>query len=136
MTIPSQIAHSDFKATARQLRAAPLWPHWLRRVIASVVHFARARSEARDLRPAPIFRIERLWHDRWIACRRDSLVNRVFPNLERAVAYIVDESGGSPVTVEVRIDDFYVVAPLDPQQPGLLFGETVTECVRDGVPRL
>ena len=65
-----------------------------------------------------------------MAKRRDAILSRVFPDLEQAVAYVRHESDGLPSTVELRIDDLYIVAQLDPNQPGSLFGETVIEHAR------
>ncbi len=48
-----------------------------------------------------------------------------FPDLERAVAFIRHECLDKAAAVELRIDDLYVTAQLDPNAPKSLFGESV-----------
>jgi hypothetical protein len=103
-------------------RAETAWSHWLRRIMGS----PRNRALWARARHVPIFRIARVAEDRWVVERPGAVMEHAFPNLEQAVAFIRHESGLKPATVELRIDDLYVVAQIDPNQPGSLFGESVS----------
>ena len=57
--------------------------------------------------------------------RPGSTMEHAFPDLEQAVAFVRHECLYKLATVELRVDDLYVVAQLDPNKPGSLFGEAV-----------
>lgn len=70
-----------------------------------------------------LFRISRIEADLWTVTRPDAQIEHGFSDLAQAVAFIRRESGDSPATVELRVDDLYVVGYHDPRRPGPLFGE-------------
>ena len=74
----------------------------------------------------PVYRITRLSEERWAVERPGASMEHAFPDLERAAAFIRHECLYKPATVELRVDDLYVVAQLDPNKPSSLFGESVS----------
>ena len=61
--------------------------------------------------------------------RPGAALEHEFTDLEAAVAFIRHESATEPATVELRVDDLYVAAHLDPSRPASLFGEAVSSQV-------
>src|SRR5262249_21555623 len=114
----------DFEAGGRRPRAEaePLWLRWLRRLVGATRRLSTRRLAASQSRE-PIFRIAREWRGRWVVQPPGAVLDHPCPDLERAVAFVRHESGAMPAVVELRIGDLYVVAHLDPSQPGSLFGE-------------
>ena len=74
----------------------------------------------------PVYRITRIAQDRWVVERPGASMEHAFADLEQAVAFVRHECLYKVATVELRIDDLYVVAQLDPNLPGSLFGEPVS----------
>ena len=70
-----------------------------------------------------IYRITRVAPDRWVVERSHASIEHAFATLEEAVASVRRECLYKPATVELRVDDLYVVAQLDPNRPCSLFGE-------------
>ncbi len=101
----------------------PPWLRWLRQRIAAV-----RRRSARDstIVREPIFRISRVTANHWAVVRPGAALEHAFADLDAAVAFVRHESAAGPVTVELRIDDLYVAAHLDPSRPASLFGESVS----------
>jgi len=104
----------------------PLWLRWLNRLVGAARGLSVRRVGAGTQSREPIFRIAQIGRDRWIVERPGAAVEHTFPDLDRAVAFIRHESGAAPATVELRIGDLYVVARFDPNQPGSLFGESIS----------
>ena len=102
------------------------WSHFMRRLLGSG-HVARARRVLRNLtghrRLQPVFRINRVWMDRWVVVRPGATMEHAFPTLGEAVAFVRHEAGRSPATVELFIGDLYVAGFHDPNRPKSLFGE-------------
>ena len=119
---------SDFERDLSPASRAgePLWSRWLNRVVGAVRGLSVRRPGEGMQSREPIFRIAQIWRDRWIVERPGAAIEYAFPDLDRAVAFIRHESGVTPATVELRIGDLYVVAHFDPNQPGSLFGESVS----------
>ncbi|HUK07998.1 MAG TPA: hypothetical protein VLX09_09040 [Stellaceae bacterium] len=90
---------------------------------------ARARGLLRSLkgnrRGEPVYRITRVWMDRWVVLRPGASMEHAFSTLGEAAAFVRHEAGWSPVTVELFIGDLYVAAYHDPNRPKSLFGEAV-----------
>ena len=103
-----------------------LWSRFLRRLLGSG-HVARARGVLRSLaghrRLQPVFRINRVWMDRWVVVRPGATMEHAFPTLGEAVAFVRHEAGQSAATVELFIGDLYVAGFHDPNRPKSLFGE-------------
>jgi hypothetical protein len=81
------------------------------------------RGRVRRAAPIPVYRITRVDVDRWVVERPGATMEHAFANLEEAVSFIRHECLYHPATVELRVDDLYVVAQLDPNKPCSLFGE-------------
>lgn len=99
---------------------------WLRSLMDSTCAFASrvfAGEGSRRFSRTPVFRIARAAPARWMVERPGSAIEHAFPNLEQAVAFVRRESCDVLTTVELRIDDLYVVAQIDPYRPSSLFGE-------------
>jgi hypothetical protein len=73
-----------------------------------------------------VYRITRVREDRWVVERPRASIEHAFPDLEQAVAFVRHECLYKPATVELRVDDLYVVAQLDPNKPSSLFGEALS----------
>lgn len=116
------VADIEFPAESTAVKAASAWSRWLGGLMGS------ARSRVRRGRAArvPVYRITRLAEDRWVVERPGAAMEHAFPDLEQAVAFIRHECPRDLATVELRVDDLYVVAQLDPSKPGSLFGEAVS----------
>jgi hypothetical protein len=74
----------------------------------------------------PVYRITRDREDHWLMERPGAAIAHAFPDLEQAVAFVRHECLHKPATVELRVDDLYVVAQLDPNKPSSLFGEALS----------
>jgi hypothetical protein len=72
--------------------------------------------------PEEVLRITRLKPDLWVMGGQENTIEQSFSALDQAIAFIRRRSG-SPVTVELLIDDLYMVAHLDPGRSQTLFGE-------------
>ncbi len=103
----------------------PLWSRWLNHLVAAARGLSARRLGRPSVRHEPIFRIAQVGPDCWMVERPGAAIEHAFPDLEEAVSFIWSESA-TPATVELRIDDLYVVAHLDPSRPGSLFGESVS----------
>jgi hypothetical protein len=123
--MPQVIKMFDTGAEAKPLPVRTGWQQvldWLR-------HAARARfwlsfQAGANPRSRPIFQLYRTRPDFWTVIRPGGRMEHGFPELGEAVSFIRAESRGLPVTVELRIDDFYAVSYLEPGREGPLFGET------------
>jgi hypothetical protein len=115
MTALQHVADLDFPD--RSITEGEL-PRWLRRIVGN-----RPRRRAA---PVPVYRITRVAADRWVVERPGASMEHAFATLEEAVTFIRHECLYNPATVELRVDDLYVVAQLDPNKPGSLFGEAVS----------
>jgi hypothetical protein len=122
MTTLQHVADMDFTSDPIAHGAETAWSRWMRRIMGS----PRNRALWARARRVPIYRIARVAEDSWVVERPGAVMEHAFPNLEQAVAFIRRESQDKPATVELRIDDLYVVAQIDPSQPGSLFGESVS----------
>lgn len=91
---------------------------WLRRIMRT-----RAR---RRVASTPVYRITCDARDRWVVERPAASVEHAFATLEEAVTFVRHECLYNAATVELRVDDLYVVAQLDPNKPCSLFGEAVS----------
>jgi hypothetical protein len=114
MTTFQHLADLDF---ATQAAAGSERQNWLGRIVGFVRKSRRAATKV------PIYRITRAARDRWVVERPGASMEHAFPDLEQAVTFIRHECINTPATVELRIEDLYVVAQLDPSNPGSLFGE-------------
>src|SRR5690349_13364022 len=119
MTTHQHVADFQFASEPDAVRAQSAWSRWLRRIMNSTRGRARPGASAR----VPVYRITRVDEDRWIVERPGAAMEHAFPDLEQAVALVRHECHYKPATVELRVDDLYVVAQLDPNKPGSLFGE-------------
>ena len=122
-------AASTFDRTTSQtptVHRGSSWSRLLRRLLGSG-HVARARGVLRSLaghrRLQPVFRINRVWMDRWVVVRPGATMEHACPTLGEAVAFVRHEAGHSPATVELFIGDLYVAGFHDPNRPKSLFGE-------------
>jgi hypothetical protein len=70
----------------------------------------------------PVFRITRVWADRWLVQRPGSPMEHAFDGPAGAEAFVRHECGDRPVMVELRIGELYVAARLDPDRPSLFGG--------------
>ena len=86
---------------------------------------ARRRARKGGVERVPVYRIARTSEDRWIVERPGAAIEHAFPDFEQAVAFVRHECLYKPATVELRVDDLYVVAQLDPNKPSSLFGEAL-----------
>jgi hypothetical protein len=118
MSTLQHVADFDFAAESAAPETEAAVPRWLRRIAGK-----RARRRAA---PVPVYRITRVAADRWVVERPGASMEHAFANLEEAVTFIRHECLYAPATVELRVDDLYVVAQLDPNKPGSLFGESVS----------
>ena len=92
-----------------------------------VAAFDVAKSQTPDeADERPIYRITRVAPDRWVVERPGASMEHAFATLEEAVACVRHECLYKAATVELRVDDLYVVAELDPNKPSSLFGEAVS----------
>ena len=87
---------------------------------------ARRRARLGRVERVPVYRITRDREDRWVMERPGAAIAHAFPDLEQAVAFVRHECLYKPATVELRVDDLYVVAQLDPNKPSSLFGEALS----------
>jgi len=117
MTTSQHVADPDF---APQAGAGSAWWHRLGRIIGS------ARKARRAATKVPIYRVTHAAPDRWVVERPAASMEHAFPDLEKAITFIRHECGNNAASVELRVGDLYVVAQLDPSNPGSLFGEAVT----------
>jgi hypothetical protein len=122
MTGLQHIADFDFPPESNPVGAGSAWSRWLGRIMGSARHRARPGRAGR----LAVYRITRLSEERWVVARPGASMEHAFPDLERAVAFIRHECLYKPATVELRVDDLYIVAQLDPSKPGSLFGEAVS----------
>lgn len=120
MTTLQHVADFEF-ASKPSAVGGNAWSRWLGRIMGS----ARNRVQ-RGRASVPIFRITRVSEDRWVVERPGASMEHAFADLEQAVTFIRHECLYKPATVELRVDDLYVVAQLDPNNPGSLFGEAVS----------
>ena len=122
MSSLQHVADLDFHTDAAPARAQSAWSRWLGRIMGP------ARNRVRHGRAGrlPVYRITRLQEDRWMVERPGASMEHAFPDLEQALALVRHECLHKPATVELRVDDLYVVAQLDPDKPGSLFGEAVS----------
>jgi hypothetical protein len=70
----------------------------------------------------PVFRITRVWADRWLVQRPGSTMEHAFDGPASAEAFVRHECGDEPVMVELHIGELYVAARLDPDRPSLFGG--------------
>ena len=102
------------------------WSQLLQRLRGSS-HVARARTVLQSLTGQrtrlPLYRITRVWTDRWVVMRPGGTMEHAFATLDEAVAFVRHEAGPSRATVELFIGDLYVAAYHDPDKPVSLFGE-------------
>jgi len=104
----------------------PLWWRWLSSLTNAARGFSWRRPSTAGYGREPIFRIAGSGENRWVVERPGAAFEHAFPDLEGVVAFIRHESEATPATVELRIGDLYVVARIDPDRPGSLFGEAVS----------
>jgi hypothetical protein len=122
MTSLQNIGEFDCPPESPPAEARSVWSRWLSRIIGSSRRPARwSRAER-----VPVYRIARTSEDRWIVERPGGAMEHAFPDLEQAVAFVRHECRYQPATVELRVDDLYVVAQLDPNKPTSLFGEALS----------
>jgi len=122
MATLQHVADFDFEPETGTVGAGSAWSGWLSRIMGS----ARDRARRRRAAQVPIYRITRVAEDSWVVERPGASMEHAFSDLEHAVAFIRHECLCKPATVELRVDDLYVVAQLDPNNPGSLFGEAVS----------
>ena len=122
MSSLQHVGDFSFAPESSPVGAGSAWSRWLRRIMGS------ARNRARRVRAerAPVYRITRVGEDRWVVERPGAAMEHAFADLEQAVAFVRHECHHTRATVELRVDDLYVVAQLDPHKPGSLFGESVS----------
>lgn len=70
----------------------------------------------------PVFRITRVWADRWLVGRAGGAMEHAFDGPASAEAFVRRECGDAPAMVELHIGDLYVAARLDPDRPSLFRG--------------
>jgi hypothetical protein len=122
------LATSTIDRTGSQASTASRGSPWLRllRRLCGSGHVARARGVLRGLtgnrRRQPVFRINRVWMDRWVVVRPGATMEHAFPTLGEAVSFVRHEAGQSAATVELFIGDLYVAGFHDPNWPKSLFG--------------
>jgi len=117
-----RVADIEFSLESKAIWAGSAWPRWLSGIMGS----DRSRAKRGRAARLPVYRITRLAEDRWVVERPGAAMEHAFPDLEQAVAFIRHECLRNAATVELRVDDLYVVAQLDPSKPTSLFGESVS----------
>jgi hypothetical protein len=122
MSTLQHVADFDFPPGSHAVGAGSAWSRWLSRIMGS----ARNRVRRGRAERVPIYRITRVSEDRWVVERPGASLEHAFPDLEQAVTFIRHECLYKAATVELRVDDLYVVAQLDPNNPVSLFGEAVS----------
>jgi hypothetical protein len=122
MSTLQHVADFDFPPESHLVGSGSAWSRWLSRIMGS----ARNRARGDRAERVPIYRITRVSEDRWVVERPGASVEHAFPDLEQAVTFIRHECLYKAATVELRVDDLYVVAQLDPNNPVSLFGEAVS----------
>lgn len=122
MTSLQHAVEFDCPPESNPAPAESAWSRWLRRIMGS----ARRRTRLSRAERVPVYRITRVREDRWAVERPGAAMEHAFPDLEQAVAFVRHECLYKPATVELRVDDLYVVAQLDPNKPTPLFGETLS----------
>jgi hypothetical protein len=70
-----------------------------------------------------VLRVTQLKPDLWVVGGQGNAIEQSFSDLHQAIAFIGRGHSDSPVTIELLIDDLYIVAHLDPGRPQTLFGE-------------
>ena len=113
-------------STINRSRSPSPWSQFVQRLSGSS-RVARARAVLQSLKGyrtrQPVYRITRVWMDRWVVVRPGATMEHAFSTLDEAVAFVRHEAGPSRVTVELFIGDLYVAAYHDPDKPASLFGE-------------
>ena len=118
LSIPFDRPRSALRASMPRRKIAG-WLQALRDALA-LRRWSRDRNSRERL---PIFRISRVWEDRWIVTRPGALIGHSFSDLTSAVNFVRRECPLSAAVVELYIGDLYVVAFHDPDAPASLFGE-------------
>lgn len=121
MTTQQHVADLDFAEKPGVPDEEATVRRWLGRLAGS--HRARRRRAAKTM---PVYRITRVDPARWVVERPGASMEHAFASLDEAVTFVRHECSYEPATVELRVDDLYVVAQLDPSKPGSLFGEAVS----------
>jgi hypothetical protein len=119
MTTLQHVTDLHFAAEPAAPIVGSALPRWLGRIL-------RNGARRRRAAPMPVYRITRMAPDRWVVERPGASMEHAFATLEEAVALVRHECLYSSATVELRVDDLYVVAQLDPSKPSSLFGEAVS----------
>jgi hypothetical protein len=70
-----------------------------------------------------VLRVTQLKPGLWVVGGQENTIEQSFSDLHEAIAFIRRGHSGSPLTIELLIDDLYMVAHLDPGRPQTLFGE-------------
>jgi hypothetical protein len=115
---------SDLTAAVGAVPSDTLWRRFLQRFTG----LARPGGEpSREPLPPrrsclPVFRITRVWADRWLVQRPGSPMEHAFDGPAGAEAFVRHECGDRPVMVELHIGELYVAARLDPDRPSLFGG--------------
>ena len=114
-------ALSDRLPIAGSDAPAPLWRRFLQRFAGGI----RTGGEPplarlpRVKRP-PVYRISRVWANRWVVLLPGSALGHVFESAAEAEAFVRGKCGDKASMVEIEIGDLYVAARLEPNRP-LLF---------------
>lgn len=67
----------------------------------------------------PVFRITRVWADRWVVLRPGSTIEHAFDSAASAEGFVRHECGDTPAMIEIHIGELYVAARLEPNRPSL-----------------
>lgn len=114
----TSLAHALDAGLPPAAEAAPpgsLWRRFLQR-------FAGREPPGEPVPPPrrlPVFRITRVWADRWLVQRPGRTMEHAFDSPASAEAFVRHECGDAPAMVELHIGELYVAARLDPDRPSL-----------------
>ena len=100
-----------------------LWRRFLQRFVGGPRTGGEPPPEPAPLAPRrdrlPVFRITRVWADRWLVQRPGSTMEHAFDGAASAEAFVRHECGDAPAMLEIHIGELYVAAKLDPNRPSL-----------------
>ncbi len=114
---------SELSVAAGTAPSESLWRRFLQRFAGSVRTGGEPPREPAPLPPRkdrlPVFRITRVWANRWLVQRPGSAMEHAFDGPGSAEAFVRHECDGTPVMIELHIGELYVAAKLDPNRPSL-----------------
>ena len=103
------------------IAGAPLWRRFLQRFAGAIRTGGEPpRARLPRVKRPPVYRISRVWANRWVVLLPGSALGHVFESAAEAEAFVRGKCGDKASMVEIEIGDLYVAARLEPNRP-LLF---------------